>query len=113
MKKSVNGELVDMTPAEEAALLAEWESNANKVVVPQSVPMRKAKQYLNQIDKYEAVDAYFASLTGRAGREAQIFWCDSQYVERYRQLTLDMFTMLGVNTDAERDQWFIKANNLE
>jgi hypothetical protein len=82
------------------------------VIVPQSVPIRKAKALLIDRDKIELVHNHIMALPGKAGKKAQNEWIESSVVERYRPLTLQMFALIGVNDEAERDQWFIDANAL-
>ena len=96
--------------SEGATEITEAEYLARPVPVPQQVPIRKAKQLLIDRDKYDIVHNHIMSLPGKAGRKAQMEWIESSFVERYRPLTLSMFALIGVNTEAERDQWFIDGN---
>jgi hypothetical protein len=82
------------------------------IVVPQSVPMRKAREILIDRNKFTTVNNAIYGMTGTAGLKAQNEWEKSQVVLRNRPLTLSMFALIGVNTDAERDQWFIDADAL-
>jgi hypothetical protein len=80
--------------------------------VPQSVPMRKAREILIERDKFTTVNNAIYGMPGTAGLKAQNEWEKSQVVLRNRPLTIAMFQLIGVNTEADRDQWFIDADAL-
>jgi hypothetical protein len=107
MKKVVNGVEVDMTPAEEAAFLAEQP----QVYIPQSVTMRQARLALFGAGLLDDVEAAIDALPEPQKTAARIEWDHSQTVERNRGLVVQLGTALGL-TPAQIDQLFITAAGL-
>ncbi len=108
---------VPMTPAEEAAFLAEQAENAARVIVPQTVTMRQARLALlgtalpGGSTLLAKVSDAIASLPSPQKEAAQIEWEYSQEVHRNKALVSVLAPMLGL-TDAQIDQLFITAATL-
>jgi hypothetical protein len=106
LKKIVNGEEVDMSPEEEAAIQAEWQSNAQ--AIPSSVSMAQARLVLLAAGKLAAVQTAIDALPSPDKDKAQIWWDYSSRVEREHPYVLVLAPLLGLDTNA-LDTLFIQA----
>lgn len=110
LKKIVDGVEVDMTPEEEAAMLAEWEA-ATAPVVPREVSMAQARLALLGAGLLSAVDTAINAMPEPAKSAARISWEYRQTVRRESELTLSLASALGL-TSQEVDELFIQAATL-
>jgi hypothetical protein len=109
MKKIVNGQEVDMSPEEEAAILAQWA--ANPVYVPQVVSMRQARLALLAAGKLGQVQAAIDALPSPQKEVAALEWEYSQEVRRDWPFVAQLAPALGLS-DADLDNLFIEAEKL-
>ena len=108
MNKIVNGEEVECSPEEEAAILAEWAAQANAVVVPQEVTMRQARLALLGAGLLATVESAINALAEPAKSAARIEWDHSQTVQRNRGIVLQLGMAMGL-TSGQIDALFIAA----
>lgn len=108
MNKIVNGEEVECSPEEEAAILAEWAAQASAVVVPQEVTMRQARLALLGAGLLATVESKINEMTEPAKSAARIEWDHSQTVQRNKGLVVQLGTAMGL-TSQQIDNLFIAA----
>jgi hypothetical protein len=90
--KLVNGELVEMTPEEEAA----FEASRQPVdIVPQVVEMAKARKVLHLAGKLTIVQAAIAAMPEPAKTIALIDWEYETQIHRSNPLVLQLEPLLG------------------
>jgi len=114
MKKSVNGVDVEMTPAEEAAFVAEQAAAAEDAAIPKvpmQVTMRQARLALKNAGKLALVGPAIAALPQSQREAAEIEWEFSSVVERNRPFVVSLGTILGLD-GAAMDALFISAEKL-
>lgn len=110
----VNGELVEMSPEEEAAFEA---TRPPVVVVPQRVSFRQAKTAMQlypvgQSDLWTAANAAADAIADRTQRiKTQNLLRDSTEYDRQRQELIDFAAALGLD-GSTLDQLFITAATL-
>lgn len=113
MHRIVNGVQVELSPEEEAALLAEWAANeAAPAPAPQRVSMRQARRALRQVGLYEMVGDLIDGLDEPARADALIDWEFAQEVRRDFGLVLMLAPALGLDDD-ELDDLFRLAETFK
>ncbi len=113
LHKMVNGQSVQCSAEEEAAILAERQAEAARVVVPQSVTRRQAKQALLLAGLLNSVQATINAIPDATQRGlVQIEWDDSQEFIRTRPVLIALASALGLNS-SQLDALFIQAAGLE
>ena len=109
-KATENG-TVAMTADEESAFIAQRQTDAARVYIPQEVTMRQARLALLGAGLLANVEATLAALTEPRKSAAKIEWEYSQSVQRTRGLVVDLSAALGL-TPAQVDKLFIAASSL-
>lgn len=107
MKRLVNGDLIDMTPDEEAAFLA----SVPGVSVPSSVTMRQGRLALLAAGKLGLIAPAIAALTSPQKEAAEIEWEYSSAIQRHGALVTSLAAAIGLS-GAELDALFIAAAGL-
>jgi len=110
MHKMVNGEVVECSPEEEAAILAERAAHAAPRV-PRAVTMRQARLALLGAGLLANVEAAIDALEEPDRSAARIEWEYSQEVHRHRPFVLVLGAAMGLDS-AALDQLFITAEGL-
>lgn len=106
-------EIVEMTPEEEAAFLAQQAlDSAHRVIVPDRVPMAEARKAMCEDGITDAmIMGLIAQLPEPAQTNARIDYEFQPYVHRHSALVLTLAAMLP-RTDAQVDALFVKAEQL-
>jgi hypothetical protein len=111
VKRLVDGVEVELTPEEEAAVLAEWAANEEFVRVPPEVTMRQARLALLAAGKLAAVDAAINTLPEPDRTAARISWEYSATVQRHQPFVLALAPALGLS-EGDLNNLFIQADTL-
>jgi hypothetical protein len=99
----------DMTPQEEAAMLADWAATAALPPrVPQAVTMRQARRALRLAGLYDAIQPAIDALPEPQRTDAQIEWDYSSEVQRHNAFVGMLAGALALD-DAALDALFIAA----
>ena len=111
MNKLVNGVLVEMSPAEVAAIEADW-ALGTVPTVPTTVTRRQAKQALAATGKLSLVQPAIDAIADPAQRTMiQIEWDDSQEFQRNRASVIGIGTAIGLSS-TQLDELFTLAATL-
>ena len=106
-KKLVDGELIDLSPAEQAEYDARQEAPAVSLV-PESVPMLNAHLALISAGWMPGVREYLDALPGAEGLLARTYFEKAQTVRRDHPLVQAIPTALG-KTSSDVDALFVAA----
>lgn len=98
---------VELTPEEEAELLAEWAANAAAVKVPQSVTMRQARLAIYNAGYLDSVNAAVQN----SSEEIKLTWEYAQEVKRNDPYVIQLGALLGLSSE-QIDNLFIQASAL-
>ena len=103
LTKNVNGNIVELSPEEEATVLAQWEAGAIPPV-PSAVTPAQLRLALDAVDMLDAVEAVVDQL----GRAARIKWDFGIIIPRNDPLVIAAAQQLNW-TDAQVDDLFRAA----